>query len=124
MLADLLHAYRVEIEHHPVIGLNGGDSVNDRDEVIGGDFRSDSVRVGVLRRAPHAVGGQQDSALEHEILGMDGPGEAIQERLQRVSDQVLLRRCARPSLCGAGACCGLDATEHLIADGHARASNA
>lgn len=98
--------------------------MNDCDEVIGGDVRSDGVRIGVLGRAPHAVGGQQDPTLEHEVLGTGGASETIQERLQRVPDWILLRRRTRPSLRRGGACCGLDVAEHLIADVHTRASNA
>jgi hypothetical protein len=30
--ADLLHVDGVEVEHHPVVGLDRGDVVNDRDE--------------------------------------------------------------------------------------------
>lgn len=98
--------------------------MNDGNQVVSGDVRSDGVRVRVLRWASYAVGGKQDPALEDEVLGMGGASEPVQERLQRVPDQILLRRRTCPSLRRGGACRGLDAAEHLIAHTHASASNA
>lgn len=112
LLADLPHADRVQIEHHPVVNVDRSDVTDHRDEVLGGDLCAHGVRVGVLRRATHPVGGQQDPAFEHEVLGVDRAGEPVQERLQGVPGQILLRRCtARAALRRRRPCCGLDAAE-------------
>lgn len=91
---------------------------------LGRDVYADGVGVGVPRRAPNPVGGQQNSALEDEVAGMGGAGEPVQQRFESVPDQVLLRRCARPGLrrCGTGD--GLDPAEHRVAGTHPSISNA
>lgn len=99
-LANFLHAARVEVERHPVVDVDHGDVANHLGEMLGGDVGAHGVGVGVLRRVPNAVGGQQDPAFEDEVCGMRGAGEPIQERFEGVSSQVLLRRCAGPALRG------------------------
>jgi hypothetical protein len=79
LLADLLNADRVEVEHQTVIDVGRGDVTDHMGEMLGGDVSVDGVGVGVLGRAPCPVGGQQNPALEDEVVGMGGAGEPIQE---------------------------------------------
>ncbi len=124
LLAKLMHADRVEVEHDTVIDVDRGDVTDHVGEMLRGDVYADGVGVGVLGRAPYPVGGQQNPALEDEVAGVGGAGEPVQERFEGVPDQVLLRRCAGPALrrCGTGD--GLDLAEHRVAGAHPSISNA
>jgi hypothetical protein len=68
LLADLLRADRVEVEHHAVIDVDRADVTDNSGEMLGGDGGVDGV--GVLRRPPYPVGGQEDSVLEDEGAGV------------------------------------------------------
>lgn len=72
--------------------------------MLGVNVGTDRVGVDVLGWAPYAVGGQQNSALEDEVVSVGGAGEPVQERFEGVPNQVLLRRCAGTArhCCGAG----------------------
>jgi hypothetical protein len=124
LLADLLHADRVEVEHHPVIDVDRSDVAYYVGKMLGGDVGADGVGIDVLSRSPCPVGSQQHSAFKDEVAGMPGTRESIQERFEGVPDQVLLRRCAGPAVrrCGTGG--GLEASEHCIAEAQPSVSNA
>ena len=77
LLADLLHADRVDVEHHTVIDVDRSDVPDHLRELLVGDAGADGVGVGVLRRAAYPVGSQQNSALEDEVAGMGGAGEPV-----------------------------------------------
>jgi len=70
LLANLLHADRVDVEQHTVIDVDRGEVADHLDEMLGGDVGADGIGIDVLCGAPYPVGGQQNSALEHEFFGM------------------------------------------------------
>ena len=80
LLANLMHADRVEVEHDTVIDVDRGDVTDHVGEMLRGDVYADGVGVGVLGRAPYPVGGQQNPALEDEVAGVGRAGEPVQER--------------------------------------------
>jgi hypothetical protein len=58
LLADLLGADRVEVEHHSVIGVDLGDVADNPGEMRSSDISADCIGVGIPRRAPYPLGGQ------------------------------------------------------------------
>ena len=79
LLTDLLHGDALRVEHHTVSDLDGGDVAHDVGDVLCGEVDADGVCVGVLRRPPHTVGGEEDAALEDEARSVLGAGQSIEE---------------------------------------------
>jgi hypothetical protein len=56
LLADVLHADRVEGDHDPVIDIDRGDVAYHVGEMLGGDVGTDGVGVGILDGRRLALG--------------------------------------------------------------------
>ena len=82
MLSNLLDADAVDFEGDAVIGWHLGEFGHDECEVFGSDAGVDRVRVGVLGGATNAVRGEQDAALEHEVIPVPAADETVQEGLE------------------------------------------
>jgi len=54
VFSDLLCANRVDVEHNPVVGFDGGDVADNLDQMLSGDVGTDALESAslVVRRAP------------------------------------------------------------------------
>ena len=90
LVADFPDGGRLGTEGDAVVGFGGCDAPHHGGEVFRGDVGADRVGVDALGGPAGVVDGQEDAALEDEVLRVLGAAEPVEERLKQVPGEELL----------------------------------